>query len=402
MVQTLSSRLVLHFLTHVTPRLQWVDHENPWRHLLFPLSRTSPALQLAIMSQSAAHLSVIQTTTTEHADAFRRIYQSLLRETLRLMTGQIRRQLANTDSESMESAGKSTNASRNTEMLATMFVLCHLEMLFPDSQAWNVHLRAFRIAADRDHLSRNRSATVDPLILFLKQSVANIHGAFKFPSTEEAEKPPSLQTPVEQQTFGDKIWAFTTIVREVSDLEREIYQQRQGGSYAVEIDMAPWRSRLDLAHMMALSSTSSLWAGVSATRNVFCKVVSSHHYAGLIYSYQALRTLDYAANPALVSAFEKLIQELQAVKTSAVRDFDQDLFWPLFIAGTECRANEAHQKLVHETFWQLLTSTGLWCNSKALRFLKLFWSDTAATQTQINWIQHARNVEPEFGSFLVY
>ena len=148
--------------------------------------------------------------------------------------------------------------------------------------------------------------------------------------------------------------------------------------------MSPWRCKLDLAYLMALSNTSTLWANLVDTRDVFCKMVNAHYHAGLIYSYQALARRD-EAYPDIECAVDKLVIELQSITTGFVRDFDHDIFWALFIAGTECGASENRQATLQIQFQELIASTGFCCNYKALRFLQLFWIDTEKVSYD-NWI----------------
>ena len=391
MLETLSSRLVTHFQVQVSPRLRWIDHENPWRRLLLPHSQSSSFLHLAILSLSAAHLSVSSATDSHHDQAFWRICQALSQQSLKSLTTQVCRLVQ--DSGPHES---SEHAS-TTQILATMVVLCHVEMLLPESQGWKTHLQAFRIAWDRNWLLRNSSMPNDQLSLFLKKATADIE-VFVIPSSLSDSQSP--QTPLTRLTFSDRAWTFTMFYREVTIFEQYLHHRREQGLFDAAVEMSDWRCKVEAAYSIALSSTAVLWIDHHPTRAVFSRVVSAHYQAGLIYSYQALVPRD-EADSTINNALDMLFVQLESIIASPVRGFDHDIFWPLFVAGTECGRSTRRQASVEKMFHSLIASTGFWCNDRGLRFLQLFWFDPEKYSSD-NWIQYARNNRSKFVPFLIY
>ena len=391
MASALTCHLLQHFLTHVTPRLRWIDHDNPWRRLVLPLSTTSNCLRLAVLSLSATHLLATSITGREQAQALAVLRDCLRGSCLRSLSLRMRHDL-----DQPCAAGDDVDQSPTTKILATMVVLSYVEFLLPEPKEWHLHLRACRATCDRQRMFRNLAGTASPVIRFLQTAVATFE-VFEMPSSFL-----SLETPthVTQITFEDAFWTFTVVLQEIKAREQSLQIRRKSGLPNPGVDMTVWCHRLEQAYSLALSSTSSVWKGLVRQWEVFCKVVKAHYHAALIYAYQALVPRHLPCYM-IHSALDGLSTELESILMGDVRDFDHDMFWPLFIAGTESRRNEARKVAIQGGFHQLISSTGFCCNYRALDFLQTFWSDPSGLLSR-NWIEYARHNDQKFGLFLVY
>ena len=391
MASALTCHLLQHFLIHVTPRLRWIDHDNPWRRLVLPLSTTSNCLHLAVLSLSATHLLATSVAGSEQTQALEILRDRLRNSCLSSLSLRMRHDL-----DQHCAAGDNVDQSPTTKILATMVVLSYVEFLLPEPKEWHLHLRACRATCDRQRLFGNLAGTANPVIRFLQTAIATFE-VFEMPSSFL-----SLETPIQvtQITFKDAFWTFTVVLQEIKAREQSLHVRLLSDLPNPGVDMTVWCHRLEQASSLALSSTSSVWKGLVSQWEVFCSVVKAHYHAALIYAYQALVPPN---SPCYMidSALDGLNTELESILMGDVRDFDHDMFWPLFIAGTESRRNEARKVAIEAGFYQLISSTGFCCNYRALNFLRTFWSDPSGLLSK-NWIEYARHNDQKFGLFLVY
>ncbi|KAG8409083.1 hypothetical protein J3459_017786 [Metarhizium acridum] len=79
-----------------------------------------------------------------------------------------------------------------------------------------------------------------------------------------------------------------------------------------------------------------------------------------------------------------------------------DLFFPLFIAGTESASDPLMRSEIDGLFLESLSRTGVWCNYSALQFLRSFWSATSTLQEPMNWMDFARQNLSVMEPFIVF
>ena len=287
---------------------------------------------------------------------------------------------------------------QTTELLATMLVLCHGEMLVPGSTEWSLHLRACRAAIERGSLARGRKDSGNAITKFLTKEVVDLEFSGSLSTFSGAQEPKSRDFP--KDISDNNFWTFTDFIHEVTTVERKRYSLQQQGRLLPDPDMTIWRTKLDHAYTRASARCSELIDRDEVTCNKFASVVRAHCYAGIIYSNQALVRCREATK-VTTSLLGPLLHEIELARDGATSDFDHDVFWPLFIAGTECGLDQEKQSIIQMHFIESITSTGFWCNYTALQFLRAFWLGIDKHMSE-DWIQYARDRQHDIGTFLVF
>ncbi|ETN41507.1 uncharacterized protein HMPREF1541_03443 [Cyphellophora europaea CBS 101466] len=388
----MSCRLQNHYQDQVAPKLQWIDApSNPWRAVLLPLSRSSAALQFAILSFSATHLYVTSMIRSQQSNDMHDLLCHLRLKATENLNAQINRQLG------QRYETTKPKASPIIEIIATMLVLCHIEMLMPGSKDWTLHLRACREVCDHERHSLHLSRVAEPIMDFFEKALADLE-AFESPSSFMLESDAS-NCVLTQPAPRDRFWIFLAVVREVTFTERQRYTKSIQGRMNPEVDMRFWLDKVNRARSLAFSHPSFTLDSLQHLRGVFRMVANAHYYAGLVYAYQAL-TPPTGDTYFVRSSVDSLFFELQSIVEGEKRNFDHDLFWPLFIAGTESGSDKHRQGLVQRYYQHLMASTGFWCNAEALSFLEEYWA--ADMIPYDNWIRYARSRRTANESFLVY
>lgn len=384
-------RLQSHYQDEVAPKLQWIDApSNPWRSILLPLSRSSTALQYAILGFSATHLYV--TSCAQRPSEICDFPHRLRLKATESLNAQIDRQLHR-----RSDTGES-NATSIIEIVATMLVLCHIEMLMPGSKDWTLHMKACREVSNLERHAVQLSGSAEPVMDFLDKALADLE-AFESPFSFISE-PDVCNNELRQPAPRDSFWIFLAVVREVTFTERVRHTRQTQGLRNPDIDRHIWTEKVERARLLAFSHPSFILDALQPLRVVFRMVANAHYYAGLIYCYQALAHSSEVES-LLQSSADALFCELQSVAGGEWRNFDHDLFWPLFIAGTQSLCNTRRQADIEGYYHTLMASTGFWCNAEALKFLRSYWTE-APWGLYDSWIHFARAREAESGSFLVY
>jgi hypothetical protein len=205
---------------------------------------------------------------------------------------------------------------------------------------------------------------------------------------------------LKQPAPRDRFWIFLAVVREVTFTERLRYSRLIQGLTNPDMDMRPWTDKISHARFLAFSHPSFILDSSQHLRVVFRMVADAHYHAGLIYSYQALAPP--AKHEDLVRMFvDALFSEIQFIVRGEWRNFDHDLFWPLFIAGTESGFDTHRQATIQSYYEHLMAVTGFCCNAESLGFLQDYWAYTTLGYSD-NWIQYARVRDTANRPFLVY
>lgn len=391
---TLLCSLRRHYEDQVAPKLQWIDApSNPWRAVLLPLSRSSAALQFAILGFSATHMYVTSMTRTQNSEDI-----CDLPHHLRIRaTGSLNTQISHQLSRNCDSS--QSKASSIIEIIATMLVLCHIEMLMPGSRDWTLHLRACREVCTLERHALPRSSSVEPVMDFFEKALADLE-AFESPSSFMLDGHTSDGV-LKQPAPRDSFWIFLAVVREVTFTERLRYTRSAQGLTNSEVDMRVWVDKVSRARLLAFSHPSFILDSLQHLRVVFRMVANAHYYAGLVYTHQALAQPADTVDILVRSSVDALFTELRSIAECEWRNFDHDLFWPLFIAGTESVCNGHRQAAIQDYYQSLMASTGFWCNAEGLNFLQDYWIE-AGLGVYDNWIHYARSRKSASESFLVY
>ncbi|KAH7117424.1 fungal-specific transcription factor domain-containing protein [Dactylonectria macrodidyma] len=386
--------LLSYFCNQVTPMLLWLDGpHNTWRNSIPGLARDSECLRLSIMGLAAAHLSV--TCAGSNNKAVLLHYNRNLRDaSLRDLNHKMSLELTRGDPMDEQNNGDSNVA----EILATMLMLCFAEMLTPESTDWKLHLRACRAFMERHSIKTWREEPQGSVVRFLFKEALDLE---TYANISTFTRTPNLALkPSRNSTFDRHFWIFTDLLHEITMEERRLYNLEQEGRQLPDMDIGIWKAKLELAHSMASACIGSVLDPDYRNRRSFNEVIRAHYYAGLVYCHQALvRSADSAESMAAMvdQLFHEILAATSAVPTCTI--FCHDLFFPLFLAGTECRANPHRQRIVQGLFETTVSKTGLWCNNGGLAFLRKFW---ASEDFSGNWIHFAREKESHISPFLIF
>lgn len=385
---TLSQNLLDYFDRELAARLAWLDGpDNTWRKIIAPLARRSSCVHLALLSFVATHMSC--TSSADHAwtGDMRTLGHRLREKSLVSLSTKMRHELDHNDP--MPDQRRMENLS---EIIAGMLSLCHEGMVDPSSTAWQIHLRACRIAIDRYTLAvrRGTDSGTDQLI----HEVVEL-AAFRDLSSFKSEKHENTAACLsfEKGSF----WGFTAFMNQVTALERRLSASLKKGA-RLKVDMMPWRASLEHTLMLVSAEASATLAPSLHER--FQYVIETHYYACLIYCHQALAEKSEAAQ-VIETALDPLLGAIQTITSWTTTEFTHDVFWPLFIAATECGTNEQRRNTVQASCRDCIEKTGFWCNSAALSFVQAFW-DRADSESHKTWVEYARDYQTESKSFLIY
>lgn len=399
----LSRSLFTHFNIKVAPRLTWVDRpDHPWRKVITPLAQRSRCLGLSILSVAAAHLSFTSSNVLPTGNTTQSINHRLRDASLHSLNQKINTELVNYHHSTTD---KPSRDSTLIAILATTLVLCYGEMLIPGSTDWNLHLHACRVLIERYTWRNRHNERPNPAIDFIIREVADIE-VFRNIGAFSIEQPFIADTLRPHSLLDDYFHTFTGVFREITAEERRRHNLYQNGGecqsqYPLPIHMAPWRAKVELAHARASADIARLITTHGAnTQKWMDSIVRAVYHASLIYAYQALAPIT-EATAEMGTSLPALLAEIEFLTAGPVHSFSHDIFVPLFIAGTECWADEGRQLDVEKTFRELLAAMGIWCNFTALRFLKAFWARREYHRVG-GWIPYARENEGDNGPFLVF
>lgn len=392
--RSLDENLLQHFFSTVVSHLTWLDDGpcNPWRSLIQPLVNRSNYLRVSISGLAAAHLSA---TSIDDAQSsfFLQINHRVRNDTLKSLSYRMRLELC---------ANTTTSRKRSLdfallEMLACTLILCYSELHIPSSTDWGLHLRACRTMVERCYLRSCREQPQDALSRFLIKEVVDLE---TFGNLAGFKCSGNISTDVDSGSFlNTNFWTFTALINEITatgKLHSDCSDIRQS---FIEPDMTEWHDKLEAAYHRATGMVTSL-PECDAIQSMFHTIIDAHYYATLVYSYQCLAP--HAKHIQRVVEYCDIIwHTIQAVTKSSHPAFIHDVFFPLFIVGTQCQNDRERQSEVEMAFLQSISATGFWCNQTALQMLRLFWkhSDHSGNET---WIQFAQRNEAAIGPFVIF
>ncbi|KIX02665.1 uncharacterized protein Z518_08607 [Rhinocladiella mackenziei CBS 650.93] len=381
-----SVQKLIHYFDNVVARIMpWVDGpENAWRTLMLPLAMESPSLLLAILALSAEHYSSKMGSTWSTDDG---LCSSHYRDKSLLLLAQ------NLRTEITEDASVARRGAASA-MLATILILCNLEMIRCDSIIWRVHWKAARTITRRWTSHHHSSHVLDDTCRFLVKE-AFVYDVFGSSTTfdSDGEILCSALSDKDAHVFTD----WLQLVQEVTRAERSRHDNLSADEYSQSLaDMRVLQDRFDYARNRSLHFSRTMDFGSKELYSDFTVLIDIFHYAGLVYGYQALVDPQEcaAAKPACVSA---VISSIGQVENSNA--FQHDFVWPLFIVGTESRHNRETQAFAETKLLQAMSSTGFSNCYPALEFLRRFW---ATDPTHVaDWMQFARQESRQGLNFLV-
>ncbi|KAI5461590.1 fungal-specific transcription factor domain-containing protein [Mariannaea sp. PMI_226] len=390
----LSEILLNHFDTKVVPRLTWIDlAENPWRHRILPLAQKSTCLRLSINSLAAAHLFVTSTEPSDQKTRFLQIQKWNRQASLSVLSQKMRNEL-----HSGAISRRTPSNSAVIEVLAAVLTLCYMEALVPGSKYWTLHLRACRTVINLGNLEEWKNMSLSSVERFLLKEVADLETLQDISIFNK--KPESNGELTLRPICDTSIWSFTELIHDITDAERRHHEALQNHQKLPVVNMDFWRKRAQDTYDAVSASTNPIFEGQGAVEECLQSVIKAHYHASLIYSYQAFVS-PAEVQEILGSSIDALFHEIQSALTGSIDTFTHDLFFPCFIAGTECRSDRLRQSVIEKLFYDTLVSTGIWFNYAALQFLKTLWA-SSEFEMGMNWIQYARRNETQIGTFILF
>lgn len=294
---------------------------------------------------------------------------------------------------------ETNHASNLIEIMATTLVLCYGEMMIPNSTDWSLHLQACGTLIKRYSWCGQPGKHSDAIDFVVKE-VADIEvfrnmGAF-------AKDQVFIADTIQPQANLDSYFkTFMGLFREITSEERRRQNILKTGRSLFMTDMRIWLDKAKNAYMRASNDTA--WLSTiheDEIRQRMEATIRAVYHAVCIYSHQALAA-DVESRTQIESSITLLENEIEFLTTGSAHMFSHDIFVPLFILGTECWQSKSKQENIEAQFMDLLSSTGIWCNSTALRFLKSYWESTEF-HAKGSWIRYARETEEQNGPFLVF
>jgi hypothetical protein len=198
--------------------------------------------------------------------------------------------------------------------------------------------------------------------------------------------------------------SFTAFITEVTNAERQQYRCATTGRTMPTVNVSMWLDRLTAAYDIAFEDMSMHQKSLSRISEPLMTVARSHYHANQVYLQQALASRAHGAiieNVKTSQHVKLILQDIEFTLSGAVCPFAHDIFWPLFIAGTESRGNEQAQRIVERFYTSAITMTGCWNNDTAFRFLLSFWQ-TIGHEDIENWIYFGRQCADQYTPFLIF
>ncbi|OKP06299.1 hypothetical protein PENSUB_6289 [Penicillium subrubescens] len=283
------------------------------------------------------------------------------------------------------------------EMLACTLVLCYSELHIPSSTDWGLHLQACRTMIERCYLRSRREQPQDALSRFLIKEVVDLEtlgnlAGFNYPGSTRMGR--------DYGSFlNGNVWTFTALINEITAAERLHSKRWDDGQEIIEPEMTQWHDKLEAAYHRATGMITSL-PECNTTQSMFHTIIDAHYYATLVYSYQCLAPHP-KYNQKVDEYCDMIWHTIHRVIKSPYPAFIHDVFFPLFIVGTQCLNDQERQSHIEMAFLQSMSATGFWCNQTALQMLRLFWEHSNQSEGE-SWIQFARRNEGAIGPFVIF
>ncbi|OOF95830.1 hypothetical protein ASPCADRAFT_207176 [Aspergillus carbonarius ITEM 5010] len=330
---------------------------NPWRLVIIPLAGTSPTVLHAVLALASEDLAVRFPPGHPRRQHLQGISERRRNQALASVAQLIRR---------MREVSSSSEAQC---ALAATLILYNVELLGASAQ-WRMHLEAARVIRQwKEHAFTHGRSEIDAFLVYEQYYASVFAGLTTFDTLNEYETDLKYDN---NAIFSD----FVSIISQVTRLERLKHNQH----FVIH------SSLLDtMAHDLEAAKTRMLQLGLvlrwqtDDARSSFQHLVWIFYYAVLIYIYHVAD----ASLDTLQSWRDAILNHLALLPDK--RAFAQDLVWPLFIAGTECRGCPQKQDVVAHELERVMEISGTLDRRNVLSFLRQFWSERSGT-----WIQLMR------------
>jgi hypothetical protein len=382
---------LIHYYDHyVAGLMPWVDGpNNAWRKLMLPLAfqSQSQALLLALLALSAEHYSARPSSSWSGNDGFlSRTYRD---KSLLLLAQDLQVEIDEDASPARQLPASS--------ILATILVLCNLEMIRCDTTTWHVHWKAARTITRRWTAPHLAMTILDDTCRFLLKE-AFIYDVFGSSTTfGDTDQIPST---ILSDSDSDAFTHWLQLVQEVTCVER---RRTEGSS---PLDTLPpelanihvLQQRFHHARDRSQEFIQSVNFGAPGPIDDFLVLIDIFYYAGLAYSVSTLFDFhDPAIREAIDSNVVAVINTIAQIEHNEA--YQHDLVWPLFVVGTQSRSNKGWQGFADSTLTKVMESTGFSNCVPALEFLRRFWQSDP--NVVADWMQFARWESQHGRHFLV-
>jgi hypothetical protein len=352
--------LLEHYDKKIAGLMVWVDGEhNAYRSLVLPLAKQQPVLLLAILAISSKHLAAT-------SDIESNFSKSACDAALSLITQQV--QKVTSKLAMGHDLGNEIDTATAEWMLASMLTLSSYEMVVPNAVAWQSHRQAARTlvnalsTTDRRHHSlysflRNQLSIYDILACTTNFDASDLDGII-LPDTETWNV-----------LFGD----YLTLIHQMTLCSRRNPAQSRSGEETAFPQFPSFkdlRGRFELARGSTLMASGLLSIDEGPRRRDFIRLVDIYHHAGLLYSYRCLESSDVAYSETEYS-YNRIFEAFEDLEE--VSACIQNLPWPTFIAGAQCRKNEKRQESIVRLYQMIMQDMGFNHYSLVLQFLTTFW-----------------------------
>ncbi|CAH0058761.1 unnamed protein product [Clonostachys solani] len=343
----------------------WFDSDdNAYRSCALPLARRQPGLFLAIAAVSAYHGS---SASPSFPDQARDRCLAVLNQSTQDLTRRL-------------STGSNLSARSDTLqaecLLASILVISTYEMVRGRILASEGHKRAARSLLNLFTSSSSSSSSSSPssqsdFFLFLRNQLA-IHDVL---SSITAFHDPSdlLATVVPYHTPRTLFTDYLSLVHAVTLLSRNLPPPPLESHYSLA-DPPSTRDAFEQARAATLLASAHLPFKTAPLRRDFTRIVDIFHSAALLYAHRCLGFISVDPAAALEHALlsRRLLDQL--LRLEDLRAWPQNLLWPAFIAGVECRGDGGAQGVVEGLCRSLYEVTRFGHYLGVLDFLRAFWA----------------------------
>jgi hypothetical protein len=371
------ARLLDHYDKEIAGLMVWIDSEkNEYRRLVLPLADQQPVLLLAILAVSAQHQAVTSKQESSFPSRARDAAVAMISKEIQQVTGQL---AAGFD------LGSQIEPDTAVWMLASMLTLANYEMSETETgaAAADSHRQAARTLVNALATTNRKTSA---LFNFLRNQLS-IYDILACTTTFGPMSTVEVILPAPDQSnliFSE----FLSHLHRVTIWSRQRHQTETMGNFHlanVPITSVDARAGFEQARGATLIAAGLLDLPKDARRRDFIRIVDIYHHAALLYTYRVLfcgQVEPVEINASALVLFERLGQ-LEDKATCL-----QNLPWPVFIAGTECRDDPEKQAFVAKTYTDIAHDMGFKYYIGILHFLQDFWSNRLT-----NWTELARSYE---------
>ncbi|KAE8371738.1 fungal-specific transcription factor domain-containing protein [Aspergillus bertholletiae] len=379
----LSCQLLHHFDQHIATKLAWVDGpENPWRHIILPLSHASPIVRYSLLAMSSEDLTHKYTIDRPY---FHRLKASSLYyrdKVLSLLPQHLDRLL--------KAPVSFDCANQARFVLATVLLLYNLELLAAKTTQWRLHIHGARaiIQWKLHAIGLHRPPDVaDNFLRYEYYFTAVFNGLTTFDAAYDV---------IDDIPINDKIAVFGDFVRIMHSVTRAERIKFSGNSLIRVTRVEDIVGEIETARGRALQLNQTMRFHSPDARDDFEHLTHMYYHASLIYSHRVLSD-STGSHDLIRESRDAILDHLSHLMERAY--FAHDLVWPLFVCGTECRGCPDHQDTIERALLGVIRLSGSLDRRRVLSFLRMFWHLDCVDRA-VSWIEVARS-RPADGSFMI-